>query len=349
MGYATVRHVPRCTDYGNAKRIHDQITPIRGRTPEIRPLGKRRDADEYWARMDGDVVEFVLYKTPVIRFYPEGDIEITVANWSTASTHQFIWHVLNLKAMGRAGKTVVDFRPEKVAIDPSSSLLVRMVEGKLKPVDAKPLDGYAVNRKAMNKVKAQYKEFIQYIKGFEALRMHDTEVVHNQGTPYEMRFSYPLIEYSVQEAVDALGVTPKENTPLRQNTQLSTTNYVNAFAWSYALNLPQEHSRYEPERFKEKSHTQMEALMRLCANDQPEGDKHTNFHKAIMVLLTHGTHVIAADDGDLTNVRTVRNPKLLATFEGVMKRHHRAEYLDKVQLKNGALPNTTYMLWMQEV
>ena len=348
MGYRTVRHVPRCTNYANAKRIHDQITPIRGRTPEIRPLGQRRDADEYWARMDGDVVEFVLYKTPVIRFHPEGDIEITVANWSTASTHQFIWHVLNLRAMGRAGKTVIDFRPEKVAIDPSSSLLVRMVEGKLKPVDAKPLDGYAVNRKAMNKVKAQYKEFIQYVKGFEALRVHDTEIIHNKGTPYEVRFSYPTVEYSIQEAVDALGIALKENTPLRDNQQIKTRAYVDTYAWSYALHLPQEHNRQNAEAFKRLGHKQMEAFMRLCANDQPEEDKHTNFHKAVMVMLTY-THWLGADDGDLTNIRSVRNPKLLAMFEGVMKRHHRAEYLDKVQLKNGALPNTTYMLWMQEV
>jgi len=78
MGYATVQRVPRVHDYAQALRIHDNTKPLRGRSPEIKPLGARRDADTYHVRMNGEAVELVLYRTPVITFMPDDAVVLFV-------------------------------------------------------------------------------------------------------------------------------------------------------------------------------------------------------------------------------------------------------------------------------
>ena len=50
MGYATVQRVPRVMNYRHAEQLHNNTKPIRGREPEIRPLGNRRDANTYHIR-----------------------------------------------------------------------------------------------------------------------------------------------------------------------------------------------------------------------------------------------------------------------------------------------------------
>ena len=68
MGYATVMRVPRVMNYTDALARYEDAKPIRGRSPEVRPLGERRDVDTYQIRKNGEEIELVLYKTPVITF-----------------------------------------------------------------------------------------------------------------------------------------------------------------------------------------------------------------------------------------------------------------------------------------
>ena len=92
-------------------------------------------------------------------------------------------------------------------------------------------------------------------------------------------------------------------------------------------------------------------FLALCANDQPEDARHTNYHKAMMILLSteglFGNGYISANDEDLTNVRTVKEPNFVGRFEGIIKRWYRSDVLDYVQLKSGETPIPHYEEWMR--
>ena len=75
--------------YNHYKSLYDSIKPLRGRSTDVRPIGKRR-RDWETIRMNGDVVECVLYQTPVVRYYPDGRIGVQCGGWASNSTADFM-------------------------------------------------------------------------------------------------------------------------------------------------------------------------------------------------------------------------------------------------------------------
>lgn len=180
MGHVTVRNVPTISNYDVAKRVHDRIVPLRGRNPEVRPLGKRRDADTYSIRCnaEGDV-ECVLYQTPVVTFKRDGSVLINRDGWHTASTNQFIGQVLGFPAYNRTGHMIIapNRREEEYAIagdkvtlrpsqDKSSRWVVELHE---------KLYTYKMDKQKANSVMAKYKEFNGYFRNMIALRKEHSE------------------------------------------------------------------------------------------------------------------------------------------------------------------------------
>jgi hypothetical protein len=76
--------------YNHYKSLYESVKPIRGRAFDVRPIGKRR-RDWETIRMNGDVVECVLYQTPVVRYYPDGKIGVDTGGWVTPSTAEFMY------------------------------------------------------------------------------------------------------------------------------------------------------------------------------------------------------------------------------------------------------------------
>ena len=351
MGYATVQRLPRKVHtYEYAKKLHDSIKPIKGRSPETRPLGARRDADSYSVRMNGDAVEFVCYKTPIITYHPDGIIAVKSDGWASVTTHQMLSWVLNLDVNGSrgGGKTVITVpNRDKYLIDSTTTLKLRIEGNELVTVDAQRPKGYRINRKRMNEVRSQYSEFIRYMKGFISLRTYE-ETRQRYGIDHTHR----AISYSVGEAVDALGRefgSPRNN-PNHKGYYLSNFNYF------LLDSLPSEIryvSSYNPEIKDLTEHYNKHTFefLALCANDQPEDARHTNYHKAMMILLSteglFGNGYISANDNDLTNVRTVKEPNFVGRFEGIIKRWYRSDVLDYVQLKSGETPIPHYEEWMR--
>ena len=128
MGYATVRHVPSALNYAQAKKIHDQIKPIRG--GDTKPLGKRRDHHQYSVKQNdrGDI-EFICYRTPVVTYHPDDTITINTDGWASVSTHQFIDQVLGIRANGYRGMTALTINGNKYLIDGKSQSLKVKWEG----------------------------------------------------------------------------------------------------------------------------------------------------------------------------------------------------------------------------
>ena len=177
MGYATVRHVPRVFDYQSALKIHDNSTPIRGRNPELRPFGRRKDADTYSIRKNGEAIELVLYKTPVITFEADGDVVLFTNGYDTVSTHQFIHQVLHIGANGARNTTVLTIDGQRYTLANHDTLRLRREDGKWTVLNAKTQWGWRLDRKAVKNLRTKYGDFYKYLKGFvnlrtEAIRPH---------------------------------------------------------------------------------------------------------------------------------------------------------------------------------
>lgn len=180
MGHTTVQNVKQCFTYANAKYVHDKTKPIRGRSPEKRPLGERRDVDTYSVRMRGENVEFVLYKTPVITYLPNGDVVIKTDGWSSISTHQFISQVLGVRCYGSRSSTIMEVRRSdggvsKQVVPRNKSVTMVHAGGNWHITEYHTLYEYRLNRKAANEVRKKYADFLRYIKGMVNLRSEMVE------------------------------------------------------------------------------------------------------------------------------------------------------------------------------
>jgi hypothetical protein len=193
MGYRTVNHVPSIYTYGQARQIFDKVEPIRGR--DIKPLGQRRDADTYHIRMNGEDVECVLYKTPVVTFHPDETITIYTGNWNTASTHQFIWAITGCATRGSRGKTVIHIVDKDYVIE--ERMKMRYInEGatKWEVLTKEEQYDWRLDRQKANAVRAKYKEFIKYITGAMKLRTIQKD-------------DYEAVEFNSTELVEEFGFT----------------------------------------------------------------------------------------------------------------------------------------------
>ena len=180
MGHSTIQNVKQCCAYAYAKYLHDTTKPLRGRSPEIRPLGARRDVDTYSVRMSGENVEFVLYKTPVVTYLPNGDVVIKTDGWSSVSTHQFIQQVLGVKCYGSRRSTVMEVRSadgdvHKYIIPKDKGITMIHAGGNWRITQFNTIYEYRLNRKAANAVRKKYADFLRYIKGMVNLRSEMVE------------------------------------------------------------------------------------------------------------------------------------------------------------------------------
>jgi len=351
MGYATVMRVPRVTDYGDAKKLHDTTKPIRGRSPEVRPLGDRRDVDNYSVRMNGEDVEFVLYKTPVITYKANGEIVLRTDGWASVSSHQFIARVLSIPARGKSGSSVFRLGNQYYTMTGDNTLTL-CVEGTgaWKVLEHETLYGYKASRKALTNVRSRYSEFRKYLSGFINLRQEE-RVLH-QGRAYERRFN--VINFGVQEAVNMFGV---------MDSTYNDAKALNREKIDCIFDKPTKLYYFNPTEVQKQAHRDairkyeenMKAFTETIVNGQPEDVRHENFYRGAMALLvegyresrsTHNNEWVLHDyemDG-WVNV----NEWMLMVDEAILK-YHAEEVLERVQLEVGKTPNPKYASWISEI
>jgi hypothetical protein len=130
--------------------------------------------------MRGENVEFVLYKTPVITYLPNGDVVIKTDGWSSVSTHQFIEQVLGVKCYGSRRNTVMEARSaegdvHKYIIPKDKGITMIHAGGNWRITQFNTIYEYRLNRKAANEVRKKYADFLSYIKGVVKLRSEMVE------------------------------------------------------------------------------------------------------------------------------------------------------------------------------
>jgi hypothetical protein len=351
MGYATVKRVPRVFEYADAKWQHDTALPIRGRVPEIRPLGNRRDVGTYSVRMNGDDVEFVLYKTPVITYKANGEIVLRTDGWASVSSHQFIQQVLGIPARGKSGSSVLIVNGQHYTMTGDNTLtLGHKGTGTWRVLEHETLYGYKASRKAITNVRSRYSEFRKYLGGFMNLRRE--EQVFHQGRPYELRAN--VIKFGVQEAVNLFGVIDSTYNDAKALNREKTDCIFGKPTKVYYFN-PTETQKQDHRDAVRKYEENMKAFTDTIVNGQPEDVKHDNFYRGAMALLvewyresrsTHNAEWVLHDyeqDG-IVNV----NEWMLDVDEAILK-YHAEEVLERVELEVGKTPNPKYAKWISEI
>ena len=327
MGYATVMNVPRVTTYTEAKKIHDNTKPIRGRDPEVRPLGNRRDADSYWVRMNGDDVEFVLYKSPVITYKPDGSVVLTPDTYSTVSTHQFFARVLGVGANAVRQNTVITIGDKRYTVKGKDTLTLKLEGGNWQCVEgAKAQFAWHLNRQSANNVRGRYKEFITYFKGMVSLRTEEIEM------PYYGNNTYQGIRVSLGEIQQAF-----ETELTEPDNILGTVQYIQ--------DLPQKHYNYGSQREAEYRDG-IAWFTEIIKSDQPEDTKHLNFYRGALAVLLTAERIYQRGQDDNTYITKAK--PIVKALDTVLLKAHAKQVLVRKELPIGSVSKGTYDRWLPE-
>jgi len=313
-------------------------------------LGDRKDVDTYSVRMNGDDVEFVLYKTPVITYRTNGEIVLRTNGWASVASHQFIARVLGIPARGRAGSSVFKVGKQDYTMTGDNTLtLGHEGTSAWRVLAHETLYGYKANRKALTLVRSRYSEFRKYLGGFVNLRQEE-RVLH-QGRTYERRFN--VINFGVQEAVNMFGVMDSTYNDAKALNREKTDCIFGKPTKLYFFN-PTEVQKQEYRDRVRKYEENMRAFTETIVNGQPEDVRHENFYRGAMVLLVEGYWESRSargnewvlhdyEDGGSVNV----NAWMLMVDEAILK-YHAEEVLERVQLEVGKTPNPKYASWISE-
>jgi hypothetical protein len=165
------------TNYNEAFHKWETTKPIRGRGVDVRPLGHRRSADQYKIEVlpEGGVA-CVLYKTPVVTFFGDGDIRILNDNWNSVSTCNFIDEILySVNSRIYNNDLYVRTKQGEFALGEEGIWLRMNGQGELEVKLDKlpPKYVHAIDRKKANNVRAQYKPFLGYVSRMCRLKGND--------------------------------------------------------------------------------------------------------------------------------------------------------------------------------
>jgi hypothetical protein len=335
-------NVPRVQTYALAKNLHDSIKPIRGRSPEIRPLGNRRDADSYWVRMKGEDVEFVLYKSAVITYKPDGGVVLTPDTYSTVSTHQFFDRVLGVDARASRQNSVIGLLNKKgevvnrYTVKGKDTLTLRLDKsGNWQCVEgAKAQFAWHLNRQSANNVRVRYKEFRTYFKGMVSLRTEEIPMQYYNN-------SFSGIRVSITELQNAFGVDkPDSDEPNRNNDPDQIIGHMR-----HMHDQPQRHFNYGTQRAGEYNEG-MAQFLELIKSDQPEDIKHLNFYRGALAVLISADRIYQRGQDDNTYIAKAK--PIVKALDTVLLKAHAKEVLVRKELPIGSVSKGAYDRWLPE-
>lgn len=332
MGHQSVKHVPQVWTYAKAKAIYEKSVPIRGRSEEVRPLGRRKDADAYWCRMKDGNVQFILYSTPVITFKPDGDIVVQTNGYYTQSTHEFIGQVIPfVYCQGVRGSTVLNIRDgttDKWArhiVPKNGSLTLRMVDGNITVPDSKGNYEYRLDRKATKNLRIRYKDFYTYVDSMIKIRAVEREAPKRPYFLPQAGKLPPVVEFDPKEFADMLGF---EGHLVTGHKRLKRT-FVDIYKRKAELDF-------------------------YISGDQPAEVRSDNFYSAFLGMALseadygwEDARVIPYISSERDNPRSVRVNVIRERIDEQILRAHADEVLVWTRLAPDALPNGKYKDWIK--
>ena len=344
MAYGQAFHVlPVVRTYKQAEQIFNKTAPIRGRKPPqaMYPLGDRRYVDTYSIRKtteggaEGEAhYQLVHYKSPVITFYADGRV-VVKPHYVSTSTAQYITEVTGrLSASISHGRMIFTFGKKgdsegvrKYACNRDQQLEFRVTEftswsPEWELTKAPAHVHHVLNRAGANNVRARFKSFYTYVKGFMNLR---TVPGHTSA----------LIP--VQELVDVLGKVGARPTPS-----------IDLTAWNCLLSKPQGDNcnrliaGVSAWQLWERHNENFVALISAQDTDPLQAEK---FYKAtmVMVALLYGAWYGQFRRGnyDTANLPS-RYEEMKDSIDEVLFKVYSEECIAEVDVEEGKVPNHKY-------
>lgn len=150
-------------NYKEAVEKYDSVEPIRGsgRNAGTRPLGYR-NKPQFQLVSGIDRMHCKLYRHHVVTFHESGDITFD-ASYKSDTTARFISDVLNVGCSVRDNKLVLWLGENVYNVE---GLELRNENGYLVPTRCKQDVVHTIDRKAMNAVRKEIKEFRSFLSGF---------------------------------------------------------------------------------------------------------------------------------------------------------------------------------------
>ena len=330
MGYATIQHVQRIDEanhYAQAYGIWANTKPIRGNPDRnARPLGARRDMGEYHCAKDGLTGNITYYYcgTPVISFAPNGDVVICGHNGWTGH-NQLIHRVLGIPAYIKNSMAILEIGGVKKIVNLKVGIrLVKGEDGNWQTTDTTKVFGYATNRKKTAEVKAEYKEFERFFKGFLNVQKMDRPVFHS----YEKSFKCVPIHPST--LVELFGVEEKDGV---------AEAHLNIYKYREMTHKPYVNSRWPSATQGLEYFNASTAVAELITSNQSEDTKQVNFLKGAYLFClsaaSHSWYLQAQDSPKYAHLN-----KTLKYFNDFILFKYAEKIIDVVELPEGMLPNT---------
>ena len=202
------------SNYNHYKSLYESIKPIRGRAVDVRPLGKR-SRDWETIRMDGDVVECVLYKTPVVRYYPDGRIGLQCDSWVTTSTAEFMYEHSPFVCRKRNHKIQVNptgkYQDDaKYYPLPNHSETVFVLTSDNKYAPSAPLVEHkqVIDRKLAKEAREPFMPFVNFVETFlkmsDGWLMHETREQVGKLDTYRSYFNRACYDYGLRGGKEVL-------------------------------------------------------------------------------------------------------------------------------------------------
>jgi hypothetical protein len=202
LGWRTLQAMPRLRCYADAERREAETKPIRGRTPEVKPLGRRNQS--WWnikREENGDICINAGYNAPLLRYRPDDTLLIyDFGYWNKASYNDAIFEVTGIQTETRDGKMWALIDGSKYLIRPNPKRVWEHGKGWLPYSEPLPENifkrvekyaqghvqahGYStwtytnppnrivhhIKRKAMREVRERYAKFVAYATALDSIR-----------------------------------------------------------------------------------------------------------------------------------------------------------------------------------
>jgi hypothetical protein len=325
MGYATINHVKRINEadhYAQAHRIWETTKPIRGGDTNMKPLGQRRDVREYYCTKDATTgnITYHYCSKPTLSFAPNGDV-VVCGHSGWTGHNQLIMKVLGIPAYIKNRFVVLEVGGIKKVLGMKGMRLVKGEDGNWQTMDEPKLYGYKVNRKKMAEVKAEYKEFERFFKGFLNLQKMDSPVVNRYET------SFVAVPIHVSTLVELFG--EKKDVP---------QPYVDMLKYREFMDKPHVNSRYVTPLGGFQYFNGAKAVAELMTSNQSEDIKQANFLRAAYLFcvksVTDSLYI-----GTDNNTRYAHINKTIKNFEDFILLKYTDKVAELVELPDGTLPN----------
>ena len=194
FGQLNTRGFPSLCTYEQAARYEARIKPIRGRTPEVKPLADRK-RPHYAIRRVGEDIMVRVHHTDIITFKPDGSILLNTGGWNTHTTHSVMNTILSwslqvgvfdsrtwIRAHNadgvRGNYQLRGDEPTRMTYDPATNHWTIH--------NPDEVWVHKVNRKAINAVRKRVAPFKQTLEAFISLRRESIKVSRWDASPTDV-------------------------------------------------------------------------------------------------------------------------------------------------------------------